>query len=251
MIRRLPYILLGLSITFNVFFAGGFLEARSASVRLGATDGADLVAERLGLSPEQRQAYERLRDEASGDARQAREAIFAARQEFWTMLGDESADPAQLRDLVEFEADQGRQLRVQMLGRCREFMGVLAPPQRAALVEAVLKREAGRPGARPVLGQFDADGDGRLSDAERAAVRERFRSRWMEAQRGRARLLERFDADGDGRLDPEEWAEAMKALDAWRAGGHPGPGGPPRAGPPSAPGDRRPRPGPPAKAGPR
>lgn len=56
-----------------------------------------------------------------------------------------------------------------------------------------------------LLERFDTDGDGELSDTERAAAKETIQAE-REAHRAemKARLLERFDDNGDGELDEAE-----------------------------------------------
>ena len=56
-----------------------------------------------------------------------------------------------------------------------------------------------------ILERYDADGDGRLSQEERRAARER-------------RRLERWDTDGDGEMSEEEHAAARQAMDDRRGG---------------------------------
>lgn len=61
-----------------------------------------------------------------------------------------------------------------------------------------------RPLPPEMIEKFDKDGDGKLSEDERAAAKEAMRERhekWM---------IERFDKDGDGKLSQEE-REAMEA----------------------------------------
>lgn len=58
--------------------------------------------------------------------------------------------------------------------------------------------------------RFDADGDGKISDSERGAMRQAMRE-------GREqRMLERFDEDGDGVLNDEERLNAEAELEARR-----------------------------------
>ena len=92
------------------------------------------------------------------------------------------------------EADQGRR---------RMRQGQRNPAMRAKILE-----------------KFDADGNGELSEEERAAAREA----------GRARMLENCDADGDGELSEEERQAAREARRArqqgrGRRGGRRGEGG--------------------------
>lgn len=79
-----------------------------------------------------------------------------------------------------------------------------------------------RPGSdsdrRPeILRRFDADGNGRLDDAEREKLVEDMKRRGLRKeeiarQMEHIALLERFDANGDGRLDEQEAAAMREAL---------------------------------------
>lgn len=60
----------------------------------------------------------------------------------------------------------------------------------------------GRPSREEVMKKFDKDGDGKLSEDERAEARKA-----MEARR--AEMIEKFDKDGDGKLNEEERKAAM------------------------------------------
>lgn len=76
-----------------------------------------------------------------------------------------------------------------------------------------------RPNFQQLIKQFDKDGDGKLNEQERAALREQM----SKARRGKAggnnndarripeQALKLFDKDGDGKLNEEERAAAMKA----------------------------------------
>jgi Ca2+-binding EF-hand superfamily protein len=62
-----------------------------------------------------------------------------------------------------------------------------------------------------LIKEFDKDGDGKLSDEERQAMRESMRAR-MEARK--KEMLERFDADQDGKLSDAERENARKTIKA-------------------------------------
>lgn len=69
-----------------------------------------------------------------------------------------------------------------------------------------------------IIKRFDKDGDGKLSDTERAAARKAHEERGGRAgQPGgaegklREEVLKRFDKDGDGKLNEEERTAAKKA----------------------------------------
>jgi len=57
-----------------------------------------------------------------------------------------------------------------------------------------------------ILKIFDSDGDGKLSMAERFAMRKKMQGRKKE-------LMQKFDKDGDGKLNDEETATVRKAFE--------------------------------------
>ena len=93
------------------------------------------------------------------------------------------------------------------------------------------KPRDGERGRRPspemrkkLLEKFDADGDGKLNEAERSKARAEMKKRRGDRKPGegrpgprgprspefRKKMLEKFDADGDGKLNEEERAKARK-----------------------------------------
>jgi hypothetical protein len=58
------------------------------------------------------------------------------------------------------------------------------------------------------IAKHDTDGDGTLNDAERTAAKEQIKARWKEAK-------DKFDTNGDGKLDE---AERKAAREAWQNG---------------------------------
>jgi hypothetical protein len=69
-------------------------------------------------------------------------------------------------------------------------------------------KHRGRPGAMVrahLLKNFDADGDRQLSEAERAAAREQFKTNHPD-------LFAKADADGDGKLSMDERSAMRRAI---------------------------------------
>ena len=62
-----------------------------------------------------------------------------------------------------------------------------------------------------LLEKFDANGDGKLDETERAAAREAVKAK-REAHK--QKIFEKFDANGDGKLDEQERAAAKEAFKA-------------------------------------
>tara|TARA_R110002096_G_scaffold247936_2_gene440350 strand:- start:32721 stop:33128 length:408 start_codon:yes stop_codon:yes gene_type:complete len=85
-----------------------------------------------------------------------------------------------------------------------------------------------------IRGQFDADGNGEISDRERQAARETFKAKRMERidtdgngeiskseraavkEKRKAKIVKRFDTDGDGELNERERESAKQAREKFR-----------------------------------
>jgi len=65
-----------------------------------------------------------------------------------------------------------------------------------------------------MLKKFDKDGDGKLSEEEKAAAKAAIDEKRPELK---ANMLEKFDKDKDGKLSDEEKAEMKKAMEERRA----------------------------------
>ena len=89
-----------------------------------------------------------------------------------------------------------------------------------------------------MMKKFDKDGDGKLNEEERAALRE-------EGQKRRKEIIVKFDKDGDGKLNEEERKAAgaeMRKNRGGRSGGDAGkPGKRPGKRPAPGEGDGRPK----------
>jgi len=103
-------------------------------------------------------------------------------------------------------------------------LSVRAEEKPAAKQEGFPKRANSRAG---LIQKFDKDGDGKLNEEERAAMREEMRKNREKA----------FDKDGDGKLSIEERKAMREELMKNRRGGGPGKGRPDKGkkkGPPPA-----------------
>ena len=74
----------------------------------------------------------------------------------------------------------------------------------------------GRPSREEIIKKFDKDGDGKLSDEEKAELRKKMAERSGGGRKLPPFLMKKFDNDGDGKLSDEEKAEARKAMEARR-----------------------------------
>jgi Ca2+-binding EF-hand superfamily protein len=62
-----------------------------------------------------------------------------------------------------------------------------------------------------MLKRFDANGDGKLDETEKASAKAAQGGKTERREKARQRALEKFDRDGDGKLNEAERAEAAKA----------------------------------------
>jgi Ca2+-binding EF-hand superfamily protein len=109
--------------------------------------------------------------------------------------------------------------------------GKLSEEERAAMKED-RKQMKGKP-SDEILKKFDKDADGKLSDEEKATMKTE-----MEAKR--KMLFEKYDANKNGKLDPEEAAAARAAGEEIPPPprGHGGKGKGKKDGPPAMDGDK-------------
>jgi Spy/CpxP family protein refolding chaperone len=176
--NRLPWILLMLSIAFNVTFMGGFFHARTvadSSLPEQADEDvvADKVADEMGLSAEQRTKFLSLRHEMEGTLRDLHEAIELAHEEWLAETSKPSPDPeavAAAQDELTRLQMESRKLRFSSF---QQFMGILTPEQRRRASERMGRgMHHHGPGKEDFLRRFDTNGDGVVDDAERENARQ-------------------------------------------------------------------------------
>ena len=102
----------------------------------------------------------------------------------------------------------------------KKFLTILAAVTLACGLNAMPDREGGKKGGPPdgrpsreeVMKKFDKDGDGKLSESERAELRKAMANRGAPGgRRPPPQLMKQFDKDGDGKLNEEERKAAMAA----------------------------------------
>jgi len=199
------WLVLAFSLLFNVFFAVGYVRARVAAAE-GPRDMASRVQAELGLDDDQAARFRSLQARMREDTRVLWEGAALVEQQILEELGRDEPDPLRLRELGARKAELHRQRRTTASALFGEFMTTLSPDQRGRFSKRMRHdRHRGHDSER-ALRHFDANGDGRLDEAERAeadrAIEEHRRSReerWREER-------DRFDADGDGQLDETERA---------------------------------------------
>jgi len=201
-----------------------------------------------------RQYQERIKKyDADGDGkldREERAAMIKAMRDQWQAKRLAKWDADGDGKLSESETQAEReQWRKDAEERRRQWMirrhdknrdGTLDETEQAAMEAEQEKwrkmRESARERMKKWRAQWDTDGNGEISDAERKAMREALRARWAERRKemdadgdgkvSREEALEyyrkrreKYDADGDGKLNQEE-REKMYEEQGHDGGGH-------------------------------
>lgn len=83
-------------------------------------------------------------------------------------------------------------------------------------------RRGGGPGREEFMKKMDKDGDGKLSDEEKAEGKKAMEARHEEMK---AKMLEKYDKDSDGKLSDDEKSAMRKDFGGAKGKGR-GPGGP-------------------------
>lgn len=89
--------------------------------------------------------------------------------------------------------------------------GKLSDEEKAAAKNYMRERGEQPERRKQMLKRFDKDGDGKLSDAERIEMEKAREQFGANREKRQAEILKRFDKDGDGQLNDAERAEAEKA----------------------------------------
>lgn len=140
--RPLLWILLAVSLTFNVFFALGLYRAVSEPRTL--EEKTEAFAEQLGLSPEQRVAYDAWRKAYLADRNERRAGNIGIFDRAINELMKDEPDEAVIDACVD--AASGPEARRRTLGHIRALMQILTPEQRKTIVGLF---RAGRPPVPP------------------------------------------------------------------------------------------------------
>jgi len=135
--RKLPLILLLISLAFNAFFVGGFFWAKAKMKQAHSLEErAWMLAEKLELTEEQSRTFANLleRYQKLRDQKQPR------REEFWAEMLKDKPDPQVLEEyMIGLAADE---YRLQMLDLIQEFMDSLTSQQREKFVERINNRRS-------------------------------------------------------------------------------------------------------------
>ncbi|MCZ6605303.1 MAG: periplasmic heavy metal sensor [Alphaproteobacteria bacterium] len=139
--KNIAWILLGVSLTANVFFAGGMIYAKGKADSRFGPGFRHHVGERLGgparlgLSEEQREAFRGLLGEVRGRAEAFRDQMRPTMEAFRAELDRPDPDAGKLADLLLEISDSRHEMQTAIVGEMEVFMTQLEPGQRRLFVQ--------------------------------------------------------------------------------------------------------------------
>lgn len=138
---RHSWVLLALSVCFNLFFAIGYARTRLVLRDLETPEGRErLVAERLDLDHGQRREFDRVGDEIRAAVDRYRRANAGSLDEFWAEMVKDRPDPRRIEAMVLDRTKLREGLNVQMVLEMLKFVQVLDQRQKEAYVRIVRKQ---------------------------------------------------------------------------------------------------------------
>jgi len=134
---KIPWILLAVSLAFNVFFAIGYVQAKDRMAKSrGFKARARMIARKLDLDDRQQKAFEDI----LGQFDQLRKDRAPQRDAFMAELIKDEPDDRRLEEYMTGEEAKNR--RLANLALMRKFIGILTPQQRQKYVELVKERRS-------------------------------------------------------------------------------------------------------------
>lgn len=147
--RTLPWVLLALSVALNAFFIGGHVYTRSMAHRLGGyEERSSALADRLGLTDQQRTAYRESRKSVSPKFRELRTEARPHVNRLWDEMAKPEPDAAVVDAELKALADMRLGFERDALSAARVFMETLTPEQRKAFADYARDRFPGPGGIR-------------------------------------------------------------------------------------------------------
>ena len=136
---RWLWVLLCVSVVFNVLFAIGYVRAQAnAGQKWSFEQRARWIADHLDLDTDQQRAFDSLLEETLAKRAQLRQGMKPWREKFFAELVKDQPDEAVLGEFLE--QDHFKVRRQLMIEQIRKLMTILKPSQRQQFVEVMRKR---------------------------------------------------------------------------------------------------------------
>jgi Spy/CpxP family protein refolding chaperone len=144
------WVALALSLTLNIFVAGGLTWSMMRPPPPRPLPPAERLvgaARALDLTPDQRTALHTFGTSARGLARDLREANAPLMREMWTQMALPQPDPAAIQALSDKVLDNRRTYQRGMAANLLTFLATLSPDQRKSFTDNAMPRAGpARPG---------------------------------------------------------------------------------------------------------
>ncbi len=152
MARKILWVLLALSISVNVAVGLGYWDAqRRYEQSREPRRAAAMLAERLGLTDDQRAEIRAIREGFRGLRRGHRRDFRAGAAEIWAALAEPEPDFAAIDLLIDAQAARTAALNRDMVRPVAQMLAVMTEEQRERFLELVARRPI-MGGRFPVVG---------------------------------------------------------------------------------------------------
>jgi Spy/CpxP family protein refolding chaperone len=142
MSKRAGWILFALSAIFNVFFLGGFVQARrQLALASSPTGRAELIADRLKLDGNQRASFAELTKEFISRLEQFKTIHGAEADSFWQVVQTDPEDTAKIQTKLDANVSIHRNAEALRFQYLLDVLKILNPEQRAGLIRIVKQRD--------------------------------------------------------------------------------------------------------------
>lgn len=139
--NKIVWILLAISLCFNIFFAGGYVFSRHILRKLRTPEGRiELIAKRLKLSESQKEGFQQLGYQLQTHAGKIKQSYQTDIDSFWQEAVNDNRDSLKINDLLD-RLSQGRKEYMMLASEhLYEFLKVLNAEQRRAYIRFLRKR---------------------------------------------------------------------------------------------------------------
>jgi len=131
---RLLWVVLILSLAINAFFIGTAVWWATSARMMTPAERFQTIVRELGLSDDQRDAFQQFVITARRNTRQLRESNLPLLRKVWDELGKPQPDQEAIAKLVDQATENRRAYQKTMTAALTQFLGNLSPDQRARFI---------------------------------------------------------------------------------------------------------------------
>ena len=135
--RRLPWMLLTLSVVLNLCFLAGVVwtHTRTSPWRMSPAERVERMSAALQFDPEHKQAFERYFQTVRMRLQAMHKDVDPLIGEAWAEIAAPQPDETKVSTLFDQAAEMRRRYQRELTGETLGFLATLTPEQRAKFVE--------------------------------------------------------------------------------------------------------------------